>query len=51
MPNILAPIQGIKNFQKIPVLAKNGGEKRDEFGNTITKENVDTSSIKMVQDC
>ena len=40
MPNILAPIQGNQKLgcKEVPVLAKNGGEKRDEFGNTITKE-------------
>ena len=40
MPNILAPIQGNQKLgcKDVPVLAKNGGEKRDEFGNTITKE-------------
>ena len=40
MPNILAPIQGNQKLgcKDVPVLAKNGGEKRDEFGSTITKE-------------
>ena len=40
MPNILAPIQGNQKLgcKEVAVLAKNGGEKRDEFGNTITKE-------------
>ena len=40
MPNVLAGLQGNQKLvcKDIPVLAKNGGEKRDDSGNTITKE-------------
>ena len=40
MPNVLAGLQGNQKLvcKDIPVLAKNGGEKRDNVGNTITKE-------------
>ena len=40
MPNVLAGLQGNQKLvcKDIPVLAKNGGEKRDNLGNTVTKE-------------
>ena len=40
MPNVLMALQGNQKLvcKDIPVIAKNGGEKRDDFGNTITKE-------------
>ena len=40
MPNVLLSLQGNQRLvcKNIPVIAKNGGEKRDEFGSTITKE-------------
>ena len=40
MPNVLIGLQGNQRLvcKDVPVLAKNGGEKRDNSGNTITKE-------------
>ena len=40
MPNVLLSLQGNQRLvcKDISILAKNGGEKRDEFGNTITQE-------------
>jgi len=40
LPNVLLSLQGNQRLvcKNIPVIAKNGGEKRDEFGSTITKE-------------
>jgi cytochrome c1 len=40
MPNVLIALQGNQKLacKNVPVIAKNGGEKRDDFGNTITKE-------------
>ena len=40
MPNVLIGLQGNQKLicKDIPVIAKNGGEKRDDSGNTITKE-------------
>ena len=40
MPNVLMALQGNQKLvcKDVPVIAKNGGEKRDDFGNTITKE-------------
>ena len=40
MPNVLIALQGNQKLvcKDIPVIAKNGGEKRDDLGNTITKE-------------
>ena len=40
MPNVLIGLQGNQKLvcKNIPVIAKNGGEKRDDSGNTITKE-------------
>ena len=40
MPNVLASLQGNQQLtcKQIPVIANNGGEKRDDLGNTITKE-------------
>jgi cytochrome c1 len=40
MPNVLIGLQGNQKLvcKDVPVLAKNGGEKRDDSGNTITKE-------------
>ena len=40
MPNVLMALQGNQKLvcKEVPMLAKNGGEKRDDFGNTITKE-------------
>ena len=40
MPNVLIGLQGNQKLvcKDVPVLAKNGGEKRDYSGNTITKE-------------
>ena len=40
MPNVLLSLQGNQRLicKNIPVIAKNGGEKRDEFGSAITKE-------------
>ncbi len=41
MPNVLLSLQGNQKLvcKNIPVIARNGGEKRDESGRTITKEN------------
>ena len=40
MPNVLASMQGqqILSCKDVPVIASNGGVRRDEFGNDITKE-------------
>jgi cytochrome c1 len=40
MPNVLIGLQGNQRLvcKNIPIIAKNGGEKRDDSGNTITKE-------------
>jgi len=40
MPNVLAALQGAQKLvcKDVPVIAKNGGEKRDDYGNTITKQ-------------
>mgnify|MGYP001419683154 FL=1 len=40
MPNVLLSLQGNQKLvcKNIPVIARNGGEKRDELGKTITKE-------------
>jgi cytochrome c1 len=40
MPNVLMALQGNQKLvcKEVPMLAKNGGEKRDDLGNTITKE-------------
>ena len=40
MPNVLMSLQGNQRLvcKDVPVLARNGGEKRDDFGNTIFKE-------------
>ena len=40
MPNVLLSLQGNQRLvcKNIPVIANNGGEKRDENGNTITNE-------------
>ena len=40
MPNVLIGLQGNQKLvcKDVPVLAKNGGEKRDDSGNAITKE-------------
>ena len=40
MPNVLAGLQGNQKLvcKDIPVLAKNGGEKRDNLGNTVKRE-------------
>ena len=40
MPNVLLSLQGNQKLvcKNIPVIARNGGEKRDELGRTITKE-------------
>lgn len=52
MPNVLAALQGNQKLvcKNIPVIAKNGGQKRDSEGNTITKENVDFLQLKKAQD-
>ena len=40
MPNVLMSLQGNQKLvcKNIPLKADNGGEKRDEFGNTVTKK-------------
>jgi cytochrome c1 len=40
MPNVLIALQGNQKLvcKDVPVIAKNGGEKRDDSGNAITKE-------------
>ena len=40
MPNVLIGLQGNQRlvFKDVPIIANNGGEKRDNSGNTITKE-------------
>ena len=40
MPNVLMSLQGNQRLvcKDIPILAINGGEKRDDYGNTIYKE-------------
>ena len=40
MPNVLLSLQGNQRLvcKSVPVIANNGGEKRDENGNTITNE-------------
>jgi len=40
MPNVLASMQGqqILSCKDVPVIASNGGVRRDEFGNDITEE-------------
>ena len=40
MRNVLMSLQGNQRLvcKDVPVLARNGGEKRDDFGNTIFKE-------------
>ena len=40
MPNVLAELQGRQRLtcKDIPIFAANGGEKRDESGNTLTEE-------------
>ena len=40
MPNVLAALQGNQKLicKNIPIIAKNGGEKRDSEGNALTKE-------------
>ena len=40
MPNVLLSLQGNQRLvcRDVPALARNGGEKRDEFGNTIYQE-------------
>jgi cytochrome c1 len=40
MPNVLIGLQGNQKLvcKNVPVIAKNGGEKRDDSGNTITNE-------------
>jgi cytochrome c1 len=40
MPNVLVDLQGSQKLvcKDVPSIGKNGGEKRDEAGNTITKE-------------
>ena len=40
MRNVLASLQGNQQLdcKEVPIIAKNGGEKRDDFGNTITKQ-------------
>ena len=40
MPNVLIELQGNQKLvcKNTPVIGKNGGEKRDDSGNTITKE-------------
>ena len=40
MPNVLVGLQGNQKLvcKDVPVIAKNGGEKRDDSGNTITKK-------------
>ena len=48
MPNVLASLQGNQQLicKQIPVIAENGGEKRDNFGNTITKEKCGFLSVE-----
>jgi cytochrome c1 len=57
MPNVLVALQGNQKLvcKDIPVIANNGGEKRDELGNTITKEKcgylkVEESSGELTKD-
>jgi cytochrome c1 len=40
MPNVLADLQGNQKLvcKNIPIIGKNGGEKRNENGDTVTKE-------------
>ena len=40
MPNVLMSLQGNQKLvcKNIPSIASNGGEKRDEFGNSVTKD-------------
>ena len=40
MPNVLMALQGNQKLvcKDVPVIAKNGGEKRDDIGNTVNKE-------------
>ena len=40
MPNVLAELQGRQRLtcKDIPIFAANGGEKRDDSGNTLTEE-------------
>jgi len=40
MPNVLASMQGqqILSCKQVPIIASNGGVKRDSSGNNITKE-------------
>ena len=48
MPNVLAALQGNQQLgcKQIAVIAKNGGEKRDNSGNPITKEKCGFLSIE-----
>ena len=57
MPNVLVALQGNQKLvcKDIPVIANNGGEKRDELGKTITKEKcgylkVEESSGELTKD-
>ena len=48
MPNVLEKLQGnqVLSCKDVPVLASNGGEKRDEYGNTITKQKCGYLKVK-----
>ena len=48
MPNVLAALQGNQQLvcKNVPVIASNGGEKRDDLGNTITEEKCGYLSVK-----
>jgi cytochrome c1 len=50
MPNVLASLQGqqILACKDVPMIASNGGVRRDEFGNDITEEKC--GYLKTVED-
>ena len=50
MPNVLASMQGhqILSCKDVPMIASNGGVRRDEFGNDITEEKC--GYLKTVED-
>lgn len=48
MPNVLAALQGNQQLtcKQIPIIAKNGGEKRDNLGEPVTKEKCGFLSVE-----
>ncbi len=48
MPNVLADLQGNQQLtcKQVPIITDNGGEKRDNSGNPITKEECGFLSVE-----